>query len=77
MVTLWQFIFLAKHGNAQFHWGKHSKFQESQDEDLMTLLQAYANMGGKPLHEHTMVSKIAQKCHDSNSLTDLWRYNNN
>ena len=62
VVTLWQFIFLAKHSNAQFHWGKNYKFEA---DELMSLLEAYAKLGGNPLHEHAMVSKTKEICNDN------------
>ena len=55
LVILWQFIFLAKPGDAQFHWGKDNKMGE---DAALKLLEAYENMGLKSLPEARRVSRI-------------------
>ena len=55
LVILWQFIFLAKPGDAQFHWGKDNKMG---DDLALKLLEALQSMGFKSLPEARRVSRI-------------------
>ena len=55
LLVLWQFIFLAKPGDGQFHWGKSN----NRGDDLaLKLLEAFSNMGVKNMPDARRVSRI-------------------